>query len=80
MLMKHRSFHSFMRIDALITIILIETVCIISLMYYLVAKIFSWDTRISQEDATAALLIGVLSLAIYGIFALVNNFFLRKSD
>jgi hypothetical protein len=80
MLMKHRSIQSFIRTDALITIILIEATCIISLACYLIAKIFSWDTRISREDAIAALLIGVVSLPIYGIFTLLNNFFRHKSD
>lgn len=69
-----------MRIDGLITLILIEMICIASLVYYLIAKIFSWNTRLSQEDAIAALLVGVLSLPIYGIFSLVNNFFRRKND
>jgi hypothetical protein len=49
-------------------------------MYYLFAKMFSWNTRISQEDAIAALLIAVLAMPIYGLFTLFNNFFLRKDD
>lgn len=73
-------YHKILRIEALITVILVEILCVATLAYYLFAKLFSWNTRISQEDAIAALSIAVLALPIYGLFSLVSGFFIRKDD
>ena len=78
--MKHKLYRKVMQIDALITVILVEIVCATTLIYYLVARMFSWNSRVSQEDAIVALSIAVLALPIYGLFRLVSNFFIREND
>ena len=80
MRMKRRSFLASMQRDALITLILIEALCTISLLCYIFAKIFSWNTSIKQNDAIAALLIAVLSLFAYGLFMIVSKIFYRENE
>lgn len=80
MRMKRRSFHASMRRDALITLILIEIFCIISVSYYFLAKIFAWNTKIKPSDMIAALLIAVLALLAYGMFILAGKIFHRENE
>jgi hypothetical protein len=59
-----------MRKDALITFIMLETFCIASLLYYLMTKIFSWDTKMTQHNAIAGLYVAGFALVGYRMFAL----------
>ena len=62
-----------MRRDALITTILIETICIGSLIYYLIARALAWEPFLEGRDAMAALFVAIIAPCAYALFVFTDK-------